>query len=79
MTPADQYRVRAAELSAKARDETNPALKAEFEALALGYIRLAEQAERNARNDIVYEPPPERPDAQQQQQQQPQPKKDPKP
>ena len=57
MTQADQYRSRSAELTAKARTETDPTVKAEYEALALGYRRLAEQADRNSQTDIVYETP----------------------
>ena len=72
---AYEYRNKAAELSAKARAEKVPALKAEFEALALSYLRLAEQAERNSQADIVYEPAPVRPVSQQQQQQQSPPQK----
>jgi hypothetical protein len=61
MAAGDQYRGRAAELSAKAQWETDPGIRIEYENLALAYLRLAEQADRNARADIVYEPPPERP------------------
>jgi hypothetical protein len=59
-----------------ARAETDPFLQAEYERLAMGYFRLAEQADRNSANDIVYETPPPQPQAhqtQQQQQQQPEP------
>jgi hypothetical protein len=73
MTPADQYRVKAGDMAALARAETDPFQKAEYERLSLGYLRLAEQADRNSQTDVVYEPPPpqaERPQAQQQQQQQ---------
>jgi hypothetical protein len=35
--------------------------------MALSYLRLAEQADRNAVTDIVYETPPEQPQVQQQQ------------
>ena len=78
MTSADEYRVKAAEFSAKARQELNPALRAQFENFALGYLRLAEQAERNSKNDLVYETPappakPAQPNVQQQQQVQPKP------
>jgi len=75
MTAADEYRVKAAQLNARARAETNPAVRADLEALALSYVRLARQAERNSLNNVVYETPPARAD-QQQQQQQIQPKKD---
>jgi hypothetical protein len=74
MTPAERYRQMALELKAKAAKETNYAIKVEWETLAAAYDRLAEQAERNALTDIVYETPPsadERPVTQQQQQIQP--------
>jgi len=58
MAPGDQYRVKTAELLARARREPNTELRAEFEGLARGYLRLAEQSERNAQLDIVYETPP---------------------
>jgi hypothetical protein len=73
-TAADRYRVKAAELSAKALQEARSDLKAEYERLAASYLLLAAQAERNSTNDLVYEPPLQtgevRPAQQQQQQQQ---------
>jgi hypothetical protein len=48
-------------------------MRAEFEKLALAYLRLAEQATRNATLDLVYEAPSEQ-RAVRQQQQQPRPK-----
>jgi hypothetical protein len=77
MTPADEYRVKAGDFAALARAEPNPVPKAEYERLSLAYLRLAEQAERNSHNDVVYEPPPlaGRPPAQRQQQAQPSSKK----
>jgi hypothetical protein len=42
MTPWDEYRVKAAELHARAACEGDPALKAELENLARSYLRLAE-------------------------------------
>ena len=60
MTPADLYRVKAVGLSAKAKRERNPELKAEFERLALSYLHLAELADRNSQTDVVYETPPTR-------------------
>jgi hypothetical protein len=76
MTPADRYRVKAGDLAALARAEIDPFQKAEFERLSLGFLRLAEQADRNSQNDVVwYDPfmdkPPGQPQAQQQQQPQP--------
>ncbi len=41
-----------------ARQESTPAVRAELEGLAAGYIRLAEQAERNSHIDVFYETPP---------------------
>ena len=75
MTPATQYRVKAAEMAAFARAETDPFQKAEYERLTLSYLRLAGQADRNAQTDVTYETtlarPDNRPQAQQQQQSQP--------
>jgi len=77
MTPADLYRVKAAELTALAKAETDPFGKSEYYKLAQSYLRLAEQAERNSETDIVYETPTApREQPQVQQQQQPQPTKD---
>ena len=84
MSVADEYRAKAAEMAEKAKREGDTLLRAEFEALRRNYLRLALQAEKNAKTDIVYETPrrapaqpaqPEQP-AQQQQQRQPD-KKDP--
>ncbi len=57
MTPGDEYRVKAAELHARAACENDPALKIELERLARSYLRLAEQAEQNSRLDLTYETP----------------------
>jgi hypothetical protein len=74
MTSGDAYRVKAAELHAKARQETNPALSSQLEALAQSYVRLAQQADRNALADVSYETPTVRqPNVQQEQQIQPEP------
>lgn len=58
MEPWQAYRIKAAELRALAKNESDPSLKREFENLSHGYLRLAEQAERNSQLNIVYEPPP---------------------
>jgi hypothetical protein len=63
MTPGDEYRVRAANLRARAKREAKPSVRAELEGLAQSYLRLATQAERNSRTDIVYEWVPRPPDA----------------
>jgi len=57
MTGQEEYLLRAAALSAKAQAETDHARKVEIENLARAYLRLAEQAERNSRTDIVYGTP----------------------
>lgn len=62
MTPGDQYRLKAAELRAKVKRESNPEVRAELEGLAAAYLRLAEQAERNQRLDLTYETPPPKAD-----------------
>jgi hypothetical protein len=78
MPTAHEYRIKAAELNTRAKQEPNPLTRAQLENLALAYLRLADQAEKNAATDIVYETPPslsERPQIQQQQQPQQQPDK----
>ena len=75
MTAADSYRVKAAELIARAECRPHGAFRAELYALAESYLRLADQAERNGWTDVVYETPPQ-PQRVAQQQQQIQPKKD---
>ena len=79
MSVADEYRAKAAEMAEKAKREGDTLLRAEFEALRRNYLRLALQAEKNAKTDIVYETPrrrpPAEPDQPAQQQQQRQPKK----
>ena len=57
MTPWDEYRVKAAELHARAACENDPALRIELEYLARSYLRLAEQAKQNSRLDLTYETP----------------------
>jgi hypothetical protein len=56
MTPAEQYRALAAQLHSRARDAESTRVRAEWENLAQCYIRLAEQADRNDRLDVTYEP-----------------------
>jgi hypothetical protein len=57
MTFAEQYRSLAAQFMARARSEQNPKLRSEWDFLAVCYLRLAEQAERNNLTDVVYETP----------------------
>ena len=56
MAPIAHYRKLAAQLRAKARTEPSPLLRGEWEHLANCYVRLAEQAERNSKTDVTYEP-----------------------
>jgi hypothetical protein len=74
MTSGDHYRTLAADCTARARNENDPAARAEWDRMGASYRLLAEQADRNATMDIVYETPPRREQPQAQQQQQPQPK-----
>ena len=63
MSSADQYRIRAAQLAAQARDEAHAAIRAELMNMSRAYIRLAQQAEDNTRLDVWYETPSPAPDA----------------
>jgi hypothetical protein len=78
--PGDAYRLKAADMLAKA--EEHELFRAEFENLAKAFLRLAEQADRNAQMELRLEggdparyreqqpSKPEQPQQQQQQQQQ---------
>ena len=55
MTPGGHYRARAAEFAGMARHEVDPTIRLQYEMLAQSYLRLADQAERNSRTDVVYE------------------------
>ena len=57
MTSADEYRIQAAALAAQARDEKHATVRKELLQLSKLYLRLAEQADRNSRLDVTYEPP----------------------
>ena len=58
MNQGDAYRRKAAEFAAKAKTIVDPVKKAEHSRMAAAYLRLAEQADRNEKNDVVYETPP---------------------
>ena len=79
MAMGDQYRVKAAQLGEKAKSEPNVLLRAEYTTLAVSYLRLAEQADRNDLTDVFDETPRQQPQAQQQQQTQEQQPDQPKP
>jgi hypothetical protein len=72
MAAGDQYRSLAAECNARARREADAVIRAEWGSMAQAYCHLAEQAERNALVDIVYETPAPHVAPQSQAQQQPQ-------
>src|SRR5215510_2239245 len=57
MAAGDSYRVKALELLARADGESEQTSKAELENLAAAFLRLAEQAERNAALTIEFELP----------------------
>jgi hypothetical protein len=59
MVAGDGYRVKALELLARADSENDQTIKAEFENLAAAFLRLAEQAERNAALLIEFDLPSE--------------------
>ena len=71
MAAGDDYRIKAADLNAKAKRETHSRTRSDLEGLALAYLRLAVQADRNA--DLA--PWTEQPLSSVQQQQQRQPQK----
>jgi len=48
MVPGDNYRAKALELLARAEIESDPQIRAELENLAMAFVRLAGQAERNS-------------------------------
>ena len=66
MPTGDDYRIKGAELYAKAKMEADTTIQAQLESLAMAYLRLSEQADRNAQNDITYETPRPEPSLQQQ-------------
>jgi len=56
MTRAEEYRHLAEKVRARAAREESPVLRAEWENLAEGYVRLAEQTEASEQLDIFYDP-----------------------
>jgi hypothetical protein len=55
MTSADTYRAKAIEFSKMANGEKNPRLQVEYAGMAQAYFRLAVLADKNRKNDLVYE------------------------
>ena len=71
MPSGEDYRALAADMLARARRESRLSeAQAEFQNLAQLYLRLADQADLNSHNDVVYETPIPHPQQQPQQQQQ---------
>jgi len=48
MNPGNLYRAKAADMAARARADRSPTGKAEYARLCLGYLRLADQADRRS-------------------------------
>jgi hypothetical protein len=67
MAAGDDYRIKAADMNAKAGAETSPQTRSELKKLVLAYLRLADQADRNA--SLASLADRSRPPVQQQQQQ----------
>ena len=57
MAAGDRYRAKALEILARADGENDQSVKADLENLAAAFLRLAEQAERNATLTIEFELP----------------------
>ena len=57
MAAGDRYRAKALELLARADGESDQTSKTELENLAAAFMRLAEQADRNAALTIEFELP----------------------
>ena len=60
MSVGDNYRAKALELFARAEVENDLLARTEFENLAMAFLRLAEQAERNTALVIEFELPTEK-------------------
>ena len=56
MTRAEEYRHLAEKVRARAACEESPILRAEWENLAEGYVRLAEETEASEQLDTLYDP-----------------------
>ena len=60
MSAGNKYRAKALQLLARAQIENDLAMRAEFENSAAAFLRLAEQAERNAAFVVEFELPIEK-------------------
>ncbi|MBV9261815.1 MAG: hypothetical protein JO205_10630 [Pseudolabrys sp.] len=52
---SDEYRAQSARFRAEANQEQDPVRRSDLAWLATSYLRLAEQADANEANNIVYE------------------------
>ena len=60
MSAGDNYRAKALQLLARAEVENDLTMRAELENLAVAFLRLAEQAKRNAAFVVEFELPIEK-------------------
>jgi hypothetical protein len=71
MATGDEYRIKAADMNAKATGEASPQTRSELKKLVFAYLRLADHADRNANLAPLADPPkspvPKSPVLQQQQ------------
>jgi hypothetical protein len=58
MTAGDLYRAKAVDMAARARADKTSAGKAEYARLSLGYLRLAEEADKKIKTKILDEKMP---------------------
>jgi hypothetical protein len=58
MTSGELYRAKAADMAARARADATRAGKAEYARLCVGYLRLAEQADRRVQTAVIHETMP---------------------
>jgi hypothetical protein len=58
MTAGDLYRAKAVDMAARARADKTSAGKAEYARLSLGYLRLAEEADKKIKTKILDETMP---------------------
>jgi hypothetical protein len=56
MTLTEEYRSTAMKLREIARNEADWDVRAKWENLALDYLRLAEQLEKNSSTDLIHKP-----------------------
>jgi hypothetical protein len=60
MPAGDYYRIKAAYMEGRAKQEVNAIARAEYERLAIGYVKLADRADLNYGPRICDLPTPDR-------------------